>query len=334
LSKLPNALFRVAIGSLRNLYLMFAVGWTVAAAVSTKRRTVNRRWWSAIAVFTVGLACMYALVTTERLVVGQIVLAVIVAAVVARGRSLSATQAVGGAVGLASFPIVFGLYAGVGGLGGTLAGLRRRVFFLPGDVMTRYFIEFPDRTPFLHGASIPKISRLTGGETFNLSQFIYIEYYQRDTPLVGNANASFLGVGWANAGMVGVVLWSSVVAVAIVLVERLVRRLPRRAAAAARAVAVFQVVMLTFTDITRAVFGFAPGFLDLLVILGVMSAFDARMALHPKPRISVATRATARHVPVRLTTCTAESSGSSPAVSVSRRQPNRDRDAGCRSGPG
>jgi len=45
------------------------------------------------------------------------------------------------------------------------------------------------------------------------------------------------------------------------------------------------------------VFGFAPGFLDLFVILGVMSAFDARMALHPKPRISVATRATARHVP-------------------------------------
>jgi len=238
-----------------------------------------------LAATTLGVACLYALVTTERLVVGQILLAALVSGVVAGRRTLSVKHVIGGAVALVSFPVVFGLYAGVGGLSGTLTGLRRRILFVPGDVMVRYFIEFPRRTPFLRGASVPKVSRLTGGETFNLSEFIYREYYQRNTPLVGNANASFLGVGWANAGMVGVIVWSLAVGAALVLVERLLRRLPRRSAAAARGVAVFHTVMLTFTDITRTLLGYAPGFLDLIVILWFLHIVDQRLALRSQAAV-------------------------------------------------
>jgi len=278
LSKLPNAALRLAVGSLRNLYLMFAVGWMVAAAVSTpRRRRVERHQWVFLAALTLGIAGLYALITTERLVVGQVLLAAIVASVVSSRRQLSLRQIVVGLVALGAFPVLFGLRAGVGGLGDTLAGLRRRILFVPGDVMMRYFVEFPRHTPFLRGASIPKVSRFTGGETFDLSVFIYEEYFQRDVRLVGNANGSFFGVAWANYGMVGVVVWCAVVGAALVWVERLLRRLPHRSAAAVRGVAVFQTAMLTSADVSRTLLGFAPGFLDLVAVVFVLALIDGRL---------------------------------------------------------
>jgi hypothetical protein len=280
LSKLPNAALRLVIGTLRNLYLMFAVGWMVAAAVSTPRkRYVERHQWAILAVFTVGIAAMYAIVTTERLVLGQMLLAAIVAGLVASGRRLTVRGVLFGLVAIGWFPVLFGLRAGVGGLGATFSGLKRRIFFVPGDVMMRYFVQFPRRTPFLEGGSIPKISRFTGGETFDLSVFIYREHFQRDPRLVGNANSSFLGVAWANFGMTGVIVWCGLIAVALVWVERLLRRVPTRSAAALRGVAVFQTAMLTSADLSRTLLGFAPGFLDLVLVLYVLRVVDERLAI-------------------------------------------------------
>lgn len=279
LSKLSNEALRLMVGSLRNLYLVFAVGWMVAAAVSTPReRITERRQWTLLAAVTLGVAALYAIVTTERLVLGQVLLAAIVASILAPGRQLRIRQVVIGFGALSTFPVLFGLRAGVGGLAETLSGLRRRIFFVPGDVMVHYFTEFPRHTPFLRGASVPKISRFTGGETFDLSVFIYRRYFQRDPRLVGNSNGSFFGVAWANFGMSGVIVWCVVVAIALVWVERLMRYLPPRAAVAARGVALFQTALLTSADISRTLLAFAPGFLDLFIVLYVLRLIEDRLA--------------------------------------------------------
>lgn len=280
LSKLSNEGLRLMVGSLRNLYLMFAVGWMVAAAVSTPReRLAERRQWTLLAAVTLAVAATYALVTTERLVLGQVVSAAIVASIVASGRPLKLRQVLIGFAALSTFPVLFGLRAGVGGLAETLSGLRRRIFFVPSDVMVHYFIEFPHRTPFLRGGSVPKVSRFTGGETFDLSVFIYRQYFQRDPRLVGNSNGSFFGVAWANFGMTGVIVWCVVVAIALVWVERLLRHLPRRAAAAARGVAIFQTALLTSADISRTLLAFAPGFLDVIAVVYVLRIIEGRLAI-------------------------------------------------------
>lgn len=282
LSKLANAPLRIAVGSVRNLYLMFAVGWTVAAVVATPPEHRRRRHRAILlAVGTLGLAGLYALVTTERLVIGQVLLVAIVASVVGARRNLTVKALVLGIAAVGAFPVLFGLRSGVGGLGDTLASLRRRVFFVPGDVMMHYFIEFPARTPHLRGASIPKVSRVTGGETFDLSVHIFREYYQRDVRLVGNANGSFFGVAWANFGLNGVIVWSAVLGLGLVVVDRLIKRLPRRSAAAITGVAAFQTALLTSADISRAVFGFAPGLLDLVAAVAVVVWLDRRQGLGP-----------------------------------------------------
>jgi hypothetical protein len=285
LAKLASAPLRIAVATLRNLYLTFAVAWTVAAAVSSPRRDrrARRLWWAA-AGLTLAVSALYAVVTTERSVLGQVVVAAIVAGVIARGRGLHLKEVVIGVAAVSAFPILFGLRAGVGGLGATLTGLGRRAFVVPGDVMIRYFVEFPRFTPHLEGASIPKLARLTGGSTFDLSEHIYVRYFQFDRRLVGNANASFLGVGWANGGMVGVIVWCVAVGAALVWIERLLRDLGPRAGAAIRAIAVIQTALLTSADITRTLVGFAPGFLDLIVMVYVLRWIDRRRAVRSPSR--------------------------------------------------
>lgn len=280
LAKLGNVPLRIAVATLRNLYLTFAVAWTVAAAVSTPRHDRSaRRAWLAAAALTLAVSAAYAVVTTERSIVGQVLLAAIVAGVIARGRGLHVKEVLLAVGAVAAFPILFGLRTGVGGLGATLEGLGRRLFVVPGDVMIRYFAEFPRFTPHLAGGSIPKLSRLTGGSTFDLSAHIYVRYFQYDPRIVGNANASFLGVGWANGGTVGVIVWCLAVGVALVWIERLLRGLGIRAAAAIRALAVILTGMLTSADITRTLLGFAPGFLDLIVLVYVLRWVDRRRAV-------------------------------------------------------
>ncbi|CAN5594940.1 hypothetical protein BH24ACT5_BH24ACT5_20800 [soil metagenome] len=280
LSKLSSTPLRLAVGTLRNLYLMFAVGWMVAATALGPRRDRTRTGWAIPAILALFVASAYALVTTERLILGEVGVVVLVAVVAtSRRRAMTPAQLGTGIVALAAFPVLFGLRAGAGGLGATLSGLRRRLFFVPDDVMIRYFVEFPTSTPFLAGRSIPKISRLTGGQTFDLSVHIYQRYLQFDDRLVCNANASFLGVGWANGGLVGVAIWCAAAAAAVIMVERIVRGLPVRSGVAIRGVAVVQTVLLTSADVTRSLLGVASGFLDLVVFVVMLRAIDERMAV-------------------------------------------------------
>ena len=133
--------------------------------------------------------------------------------------------------------------------------------------MAKYFAAFPADHPFLLGASIPKSSFLTGGETFDLSRYIYIRFYQRDIGVIGNANGSFIGVGWANFGAIGVVLWCVFLAIALVLLDRIIDGLPFRSSAAMRGLAVISTILLTSADIFRTVIGFVPGVLDIVLFL-------------------------------------------------------------------
>ena len=106
---------------------MFAVGWMVSASVATRRRRQEEhRLWVSLAIVTTGLATLYAVVTTERLILGEVALVAIVAAVVTRQRPLTVRQVALGVGAVAAFPILFGLRAGAGGLADTLVGLRRR----------------------------------------------------------------------------------------------------------------------------------------------------------------------------------------------------------------
>lgn len=298
LSDLSSAPLRVIIGVLRNLLLMFTVGWFAASAASTPRTSRRDRGRAELTAMAVaGIGAVLALWTTERAVLGEMLAIGAMSIIVVRRRELSA-KVVGTLVGVAAaFPFAVGFISGAGNATEVLIGLRRRAFYLPAEVMTRYFIEFPAFHEHLNGSSIPKLSYLTGGESFDLSRHIYQRYYQRGLGYVGNANGSFWGVGWANFGFMGVVLWSLAAAVALVLIDRGIDRLPIRSGAALRGLGVVLTVLMTSSDIFRSVIGFLPGYLDLLVLVWVVTRVTrARTIAHgrigPEP-VPTSVRSTA-----------------------------------------
>jgi hypothetical protein len=272
LSGLSSVPLRLLVGALRNTYLMFAVGWFFADVFLVRRSAAPVPRVRLIgATMTLAIALSYALVTTERAIVGQVGVAAVISVMVALRRPLSAKVVVWLGLLALSFPLVFGLLNSSGSPAAAFASVRRRLFFVPGDVMVEYFLSFPRRRDFLEGASIPKIPRLFGNETFDLSRYIYEVAYQFDDRFTGSANASFLGVGWANFGFVGVIAWSIVTAGALVVLERLLQSFPRRSGAALRGVAVIQAVLLTSADVSRTVLNVAPGFLDMVLLVWIVT---------------------------------------------------------------
>ncbi|MCB1256716.1 MAG: hypothetical protein KDB26_06405 [Microthrixaceae bacterium] len=283
-SQLGSAPLRLVLGILRNLLIMFAGGWFAASAVSVPRDEWRRRSTSEIgAMLVAGLGVFFALLTTERAVVGELLVVCGIAVLLAKGQELSA-KVVGALVAVAAaFPVAVGILSGAGSLIEVLIGLRRRIFHLPAEVMTRYFIEFPRYHEHLHGASIPKLSYLTGGETFDLSQYIYLRYYQRSGNIVGNANGSFLGVGWANFGFLGVVLWALAAAVTLVVLDRAIDQLPLASRSALRGLGVIMAVLTTSSDIFRNILSFLPGFLDLVIVVWLIARLNERRAFGHEP---------------------------------------------------
>lgn len=287
LANLDSGVLRLVIGVLRNLLLMFAVGWATAnLALARHSRWQLRRASTQMAAAVLAVAVIYALFTTERAVVGEIIVVGIIAYLLAAGRTLTGRLVLGMVGAAALFPILVGVLSGAADLMGTLRGLWRRVFYLPCEVMVRYFAEFPARTDFLDGASVPKLSYLTGGESFDLSGHIFSTYYLRSGGIEGNANGSFFGVGWANAGTAGVVLWAALAAATLVLLDLGLDRLPIRSGSALRALGVVLAVLTTSSDIFRSILGFAPGYLDLVAVVWVIDhisrrAGSRRRSTHP-----------------------------------------------------
>jgi hypothetical protein len=184
-----------------------------------------------------------------------------------------------------AFGLAHTLGSGSGALGGAVESVRRRVFFVPGDVMVQFFASFPGRRPFLEGQSIPKIPRLFGAETFDLSGYIYEVAYQFDERVVGSANGSFIGVGWANFGAMGVIAWCVVAALGLILVERWLEALPLISAAALRGVTIIQAVLLTSADLSRTILSIAPGLLDLFIAVSLITIVYRRRSIKGAPNV-------------------------------------------------
>lgn len=277
LSRLEQPGIRFVVGMLRNLLLMFAAGWFVAAAAATSRQQWRARSAAELTAFAVAaLGVLYALLTTERALAGELLVVCAIAVLVVRGRELSVKLLSTLVSAALVFPIAVGVLGGAGSTFEVLSGLRRRALYLPAEVMTRYFIEFPQFHDYLWGAAVPKLSYLTGGDPFDLSQHIYLRYYQRNQAVVGNANGSLFGVGWANFGVAGVIVWAVLLAAALVLLDRTIDRLPVRSSAALRGLGVVLAVLTTSADLFRTVLGFAPGFLDLMVLVALLTWFERR----------------------------------------------------------
>ncbi|MFV0308388.1 MAG: hypothetical protein ACK5OX_11655 [Desertimonas sp.] len=273
LRELDSGALRLAVGTLRNVYLGFAAAWCTADWIRCRRDDPRRARRSLfVLTIVVAIAASFSLVTTERSLLGQLVLACAVAGVVATARGRLTGRMTAGlvAAGLA-FPLFVGLLVTSGSplerLGAATAGLRRRILYLPSDVMLHYFTAFPATGEHIGLSGTPKLSRLATGEPFNLPGYIYDVYYRRELTVAGNANGSFIGVGWANFGSWGVVLWCAMAGIGVVLLEGFVRRRGPRAAAALRGVFVVQLGLLTQADLFRSVLSIAPGVLDLVIVV-------------------------------------------------------------------
>jgi hypothetical protein len=280
LSDLDSVGIRTSVGILRNLYLIFTSAWLVSDYLATthstlKSRLANQTW----VVSGLLVSLVFAVLTTEKAIIIEVSIACFVAASVSTDKrvSLRASFLMASSV---VFPILVLTRGAKADVFDALNGLGRRIFFLPSDVMAKYFAAFPADHPFLLGASIPKSSFLTGGETFDLSRYIYIRFYQRDIGVIGNANGSFIGVGWANFGAIGVVLWCVFLAIALVLLDRIIDGLPFRSSAAMRGLAVISTILLTSADIFRTVIGFVPGVLDIVLFLLILVLVENRRLLN------------------------------------------------------
>lgn len=275
LSDLSNPVLKTAIGVIRNIWGMFAAGWFTADFLLTPRGQWQYRSRARIFLSgAIGISAVLALITTERAIIGEMIAVCAIAGLLAKRKELEAKSLALMMFAAGLFPIMVGLLGGVGNMVSVGQSLWRRIFFLPADVMVRYFMAVPEREPFLEGASIPKFSMIFGGESFNLPEFIYIQYYARIPGVVGNANGSFFGVGWANWGLIGVVALATLAAIAVSMLDRVLDFLPERSAAAMRGVAVIFTILSSSSDVFRSVLAFAPGMLDILIIVGIVSAVD------------------------------------------------------------
>lgn len=131
-SQLGSAPLRLVIGVLRNLLIMFASGWFIADALTTPRSAWrNRSRAELIAMAAIGIGVFFALLTTERAIVGELMVVCAIAGFIATGRTLS-VRSVGALVAAAgSFTLAVGLLSGAGNLKEVIVGLGQRAFYLP-----------------------------------------------------------------------------------------------------------------------------------------------------------------------------------------------------------
>lgn len=84
-----------------------------------------------------------------------------------------------------------------------LAGIARRLFYVPSMVLYYYFEIFPDQIGYLHGRSIGKLALLTEEQHFNTANYVF-QYIFPTKAESGLANAAFIGNLNADFGMLGV----------------------------------------------------------------------------------------------------------------------------------
>lgn len=101
----------------------------------------------------------------------------------------------------------------------------RRIYQVQADVSIAYFSIFPQRIDFLYGYGIRAISLLLGDSAFQLANVVYLEMFQFDREYneSGWANTGYLGEAWADFGWLGVLLYSTIIAVAIKITESFIK---------------------------------------------------------------------------------------------------------------
>ena len=257
-------------GLVRGLLLPFLAALTLLEA----RRTRSLLWWMLFSgVATVSL--VFAAATLEKSVVGGLLIAVYLSTVIASGHHLTLRRmAVVGFIGL-----VFPLFVVLGTLGfnmnrfgDSLRAIGRRVFYLPSEVLYRYFDYFPTQRPHLMGRTWPYVSKFLPGGNFPIENKIYLFGYGDRAGAVasGSANAAYPGALWADFGWFGIVAGGLILGVLIRSLQQLGDRLPHSASTVAyRAILAYQVVALSATSFAGLLDPLGPGFAVVLAVGGV-----------------------------------------------------------------
>lgn len=295
--KLLPASLAFVFGIVRGLVLPYLTALTLLEA----RRTKSLRWWLLFAcAATVSFA--FAAATLEKSVVGGLLIIVYLSTVIASGRHLTPRRiAVVGLIGLA-FPlfVVLGtLGFDMSRFGDSVQAIGRRVFYLPSEVLYRYFDYFPTQRPHLMGRTWPYVSKFLPGGNFPIEHAIYRFGYGDRVGAVasGSANAAYPGALWADFGWFGIVIGGLVLGVLLRSLQQLGDRLPHSASTVAyRAILAYQVVALSATSFAGLLDPLGPGFAVVLAVGGVAlarpmrsysvsrvawPAFDQRTVIHP-----------------------------------------------------
>ena len=162
---------------------------------------------------------------------------------------------------------------GSGNTVGTLSNaIAKRVFISPAETAYNYFEWAPQHSGgFLWGRSLPFVSKLVPGGTYDLPAGIYRFMFPDNGDLSGSANGAFHANAWVEGGSFGVIGIALFLGCALAVLQTLIDNV---SIAGLRegllAVFVSQAVLLNSTSIFDSVLTGPLGALDLVVFVGIV----------------------------------------------------------------
>jgi hypothetical protein len=100
-------------------------------------------------------------------------------------------------------------------------GLKDRVAVTPGKTVTKWFDHIPEDKPFLHGNGFKFYSKLSGGQFHDYTKELYPLVYEENAKhgLTGTVNVAGFMRGYANFGLLGLVIAAIGLALFLVILE-------------------------------------------------------------------------------------------------------------------
>jgi hypothetical protein len=197
-----NTRFVYVYSVLREALYPFLIATALGNYLCTRRRV-----WLLLFVTTLFAGLSYASVSIARGPVATILMVLVGLWYLLRSTKISMRHVAISAVLMLSFPAFVTVWMRDTDLPvfEALKIIGVRLFYLPAYVAYVYFEVVPKEVPFLHGATIEKLSLLLGTQPFDMTRYVLSTIYP-SAPESASAGGAFVADFYANFGVPGVLV--------------------------------------------------------------------------------------------------------------------------------
>ena len=246
----------------------------LAAATLVRFRSDRRLSTLLLLIGSIGLGLFTAMATLEKSPAARFVV-VLAVAWYSSSRRIRIRSLVPVFIVALAFPyFATRATSGEGNTVGSLSSaIAKRVFISPAEVVYNYFEWAPRHSGgFLWGRSLPFVSKVAPGGTYDLPAAVYRFMFPDNAGLSGSANGAFHATAWAEGGWLGVVGTCLFLGCALAILQTLIDNISIPGLREGLlAVFASQAVVLNSTSIFDSILSGPFGALDLVLFVGVVA---------------------------------------------------------------